>query len=707
MTLASIFNTAASGLRTAQTGLRVVSDNVANINTPGYVRKVVDQASIRTAGGVGDGVEVARIRLAADRFLQTASLNAGSTAAEAGVLAELLDGAQALFGDPTGKTSFFDRVDNLFTRIEAAANDPTSPVGRSDLLHALDSFLDDAARIGAGLQSLRTDADARVSSGVERVNQLLKDIEALNVEISRSTVAGRSASDAENAQATLIDELSKLVDVRVAPRSHGGVTIRTGGDGTLLAGDGAATLAYLRTGSLSLETSYGQVTITPPGGQPTPLLNHIAGGELKGLVAARDRELPALAEQLAEFVSRTADELNRAHNASSAVPAPPALSGRNTGLDEASAVGGFTGRAVVAVTDAAGRVTRRVDVDFTAGSMSVNGGGAVGFAPGGFAAALDAALDPAGDASFSNGVLTVSARGGAGVAVSDDPAQPALKTGRGFAHFFGLNDLVRSDQPHIYETGLRASDPHGFSGPVTLRLSNEAGARLRDVTVTAPPGGTMTNLLDALNAAAGGVGLYGRFNLDSQGRVAFTATTAPPAQLSVLSDETSRGPGGPSFTALFGIGSGQRASRADGFSIRQDVAADPRRLALAQFETGAAVGGIALSSGDRRGGALLAAASERTTEFSGGRDFSAASMSLERYGAAFSGTVGARAAAAEERRTGAEAVAAEAQGRRIAQEGVNLDEELVLLTTYQQAYNASARLIQAAKDMYDVLLQMS
>jgi flagellar hook-associated protein 1 len=42
----------------------------------------------------------------------------------------------------------------------------------------------------------------------------------------------------------------------------------------------------------------------------------------------------------------------------------------------------------------------------------------------------------------------------------------------------------------------------------------------------------------------------------------------------------------------------------------------------------------------------------------------------------------------------------------MAHEGVNLDEELVLMTTYQQAFNASARLIQAAKDMYDTLMGM-
>jgi flagellar hook-associated protein 1 FlgK len=55
---------------------------------------------------------------------------------------------------------------------------------------------------------------------------------------------------------------------------------------------------------------------------------------------------------------------------------------------------------------------------------------------------------------------------------------------------------------------------------------------------------------------------------------------------------------------------------------------------------------------------------------------------------------------------GAAALASEASSRRSAAEGVNLDEELINLTTYQQAYSASSRLIQAAKDMYDTLLRM-
>ena len=101
MSLNSILNIATSGLATAQTQLRVVSDNVANVNTPGYVRKIAEQSSLTTEG-VGSGVAVTRIRLATDRFLQAASLNAGAEASRQGVRYELYDRIQTLFGDPGG-----------------------------------------------------------------------------------------------------------------------------------------------------------------------------------------------------------------------------------------------------------------------------------------------------------------------------------------------------------------------------------------------------------------------------------------------------------------------------------------------------------------------------------------------------------------------------------------------------------------------------
>ena len=135
MSLASIMSSATSGLMAAQTGLRTVSDNIANVNTPGYVRKVVTQAPLVSAG-MGVGVNITGISRAADAFLQRAALTAKADSALAEVQAVAFDRAQALFGDPAGSSSFFSRLDEIYSAFSTAAGDaryasgPTSPSSR-------------------------------------------------------------------------------------------------------------------------------------------------------------------------------------------------------------------------------------------------------------------------------------------------------------------------------------------------------------------------------------------------------------------------------------------------------------------------------------------------------------------------------------------------------------------------------------------------
>ena len=156
---------------------------------------------------------------------------------------------------------------------------------------------------------------------------------------------------------------------------------------------------------------------------------------------------------------------------------------------------------------------------------------------------------------------------------------------------------------------------------------------------------------------------------------------------------------------VLGIG-GVRATRSENFSVRQDIQQNPNKLALAQLNLSAATGEPALSAGDGRGGLALSDIGKRTVGFAAAGGSAAGSKTLSAYAADFAGDIGSRASAAESRSKSASAVLDEANNRRQAKEGVNMDEELVNMTTYQQAYNASARLIQAASDMYDTLLGM-
>lgn len=702
MSLNAIMNTATSGLATAQTQLRVVSDNVSNVNTPGYVRKIADQQTL-TSQGIGSGVEVARIRLATDRFLQAASLNAGAESARQGVRYELYDRIQSLFGDPGGD-GFFSKVDSVFSAFAASAEDPTSSPRRQEALFRTQALFDEANRIGKQIQAVREDADGRIQSAIEKTNSLLTQIEGLNLEIARATAVDGDASGAETAQAALIGQLAELMDIRVSVRPVGGVSIRTG-LGTVLAGQGAAVLEYNRAGTVTGETAFNEIWVTEPGGQKRSLLDSITSGEIKGLVELRDVEAPAAAERLAELVSHMADELNRAHNANSAVPAPTSLTGRNVGQSFETAIAGFSGRTTVAVTSAAGVIQSRADIVFSGGTMTING---VATDPANFLTELNNQLTGA-TASFANGRLTITATAPNGVAIADDPTAPSVKAGRGFSHYFGLNDLISTDRPTFYDNGLTVNSLHGFGAgeDLTFRFTGENGAKLRDIEVEIPAGATTVGqLIAALNDPAQGIGRFGSFSLAADGSLSFTGYGNPAPTMSVLADTTTQIPSGVSVTELFGIGGGVRASRADGFSLRTDIRQSPTRLALAQLNLSVAPPSPSLSPGDGRGALTLADAGERAANFQPAGGSSGGSISVSRYASELSGEIGGRAAAAKNRSETAGALYTEATARQTAHEGVNLDEELVLMTTYQQAFNASARLIQACKDMYDTLLGM-
>ncbi|WP_309629126.1 flagellar hook-associated protein FlgK [Brevundimonas sp.] len=705
MSLSTILNIANSGLQTAQTQLRVVSDNVSNVNTPGYVRKIADQVSLTTQG-VGSGVEVARVRIATDRFLQAASLSAGAEASRQGVRYELYDRIQSLFGDPGGDTGFFSQIDDVFSAFAVAAEDAVSSPRRQDALFKTQAIFDEAGRISGQIQAVREDADGRIQSGIEKANSLLQQIETLNVDIARATVLNGDASGAQTQQARLVDELSSLMDVQVSQRSVGGVSIRTGA-GILLAGAGAATLEYHRAGTVNAETSFNEIWVTEPGGTKRAFADGLKSGEIKGLLELRDVDSPQTAERLAELVTHVADELNRAHNANSAVPPPTTLTGKNVGQDLTTALTGFTGGTTIAVVNpTTGAIATRADIVFSGSTFTINGGAATPIAN--FLTSLNTTLGGAATASFAGGKLSITAAGVNGVAIGDSATTPSAKAGRGFSHYFGMNDLISSERPALYDMGMTTTSAHGFTAGETLsfRFTAESGARIRDIQVAVPAGGTVGDLLTALNSTVTGVGRYGSFAMDASGEMKFTPLGDPAPRMSVLEDTTTQIPSGVSATELFGLGGGVRASRADGFKVRTDIQQSPSKLALAQLNLSALAGTAALSSGDGRGALALADAGQKTVRFSAAGDSPGGNLSVSRYASELSGEIGGKAQAAKSRQASAQALSTEADARQQNHEGVNLDEELVLMTTYQQAFNASARMIQAAKDMYDTLLGM-
>lgn len=694
MSLTVAMRTATSGLLAAQAGLRTVSDNIANVNTPGYVRKTVDQQPL-VVNGSGMGVEITGIRRVTDQYLQLATLSAGSDSSRWNVISQFLDNAQSLFGDPSGENFFFTRLDDIWSSFAAAADDPSSSLLRSQALSNVEDFLSEAGRVNTQIAELGRTVDAQISAGVQRANDLLDQVNALNIDISRAKAGGGDTSGSENIQSQLLDELSTLMNIRVAQRPQGGVVVRSA-EGMMLSGEGVAKLTYNRT-----DSTKGYITAAPVGGG-LPQAIEIKSGEIRGLLDLRDQKLPDLSNQLGEFLTRVTERINAAHNAAASAPAPTTLTGRNTGLDLPTAISGFSGQTTVAIVNAAGVIQRRVAIDFTAGTMSVDGGAPSGFTSANFQASLNTALGAVGSASFGGGALSITAAGTNGVAIEEGTSNNA---GRAFSHYFGLNDLIRSTGFTHYESGLAPTDPHGFTpgGQMVLRMAEADGRPIGDVTITVPAAANMSDLLATLNASATGVGLVGQFTLDANGALNFVPTAPRNATISVVSDNTARGAGGPSISQLWGVGSTERSLRASRFSLDPAFSSDPMRLSLGKLDLSVAAGQVAIRPGDGRGALGIATAGDVSTSFQAAGSLGIVNMTIARYGAEFGGSIGREANAAETRKDSTAAVQAEAIARRQSIEGVNIDEELVRLTTYQQAFAASARLIQAADEMFDVL----
>lgn len=711
MSLNSILGSALSGLQASQVGIRTSSSNVANVNTPGYAR-TEPGFTTRVIDGRGFGVSVTGVVRVADAFLQAASVRATAEASASEIIGQSLDRFQSQVGTFDDQGSIFSRLNQAFSSIASAAVDPSLSVSRLSVASDLQSFFDEGRRLYGELQQLRQEADSRIASTVNRINELTAEIAALNSEVQTLSASASDATGAQNRQSELVDELAKYIDIRTTTNGDGRVFVSTT-DGVALVENGAATLRYPPSGSGAAGVDYARIMIRPPGGTGEMDFDaHIRSGEIAAFKNLRDDELPALMEQIAEMVAATADAINREHNDSTAYPPPGALEGHNTGL-LASDTLGFTGATTVAVVDSSGAMVKQIDVDFDAGTLSVDGGAATAFGGttlGDFVAALNTAMGADGSASFADGQLVLSATGTDGISTLQDETNPADRGGRGFAHFFGLNDLVESGRPLFFQSGVTGADAHGFTAGQTLdfQIGAPNGTIAQSISINVA-GTSFNDLLGQLNDPVNGLGRYATFSINGAGELVQTPTAGFGSfDVELVGDNTRRGTTDVAFSQLFGLGLAATAGRTDLPQVAPRVRANSSLLAMAKLDLSGspAVGDVVVASGDGRGGHALQAALTRQRNFGAAGSFSASAATLENFAARVAGDIGSRAARADRAMQSAQSLKTAADQKRADVEGVSLDEELANMTLYQQSYNASARLLQTAKELTETLLNL-
>lgn len=696
MSLNAILNTATSGLQTNQTALKITSNNIANVNTEGYHRRVVDFGP-RLTGGVLSGVNIDEVRRIADSYLAGEATSSIGSLGSARVLATYFDRVQDLIGSLDGNSSLGARISSAMTALTQLSVDPSSAARRNSAISSVTAALSAISGMATNIQSLRQDANTQLTTNVSSVNTLLSRIYELNTKIKIAVAGGDTSTGLMDHRDTAIAELSKFLDVRTYDQPDGRVFVSLS-DGTTLISDMGSALRYSGPTAVSAATSFPSVMlqrIDPEGnndiGPPVALESRIRGGEIRGLLDMRDKALPDLAEQLGLVGAALVEQLNAVHNDSAAVPAPATLTGRNTGLLSTDALN-FTGNATIAIVDAQGALVQRLDLNLS-GISTI----------GDLVSAINGGLG-AGTATFANGVLTLNASSGNGIGMIQEPTTPSSRAGRGLSQFFGLNDLVTSASPSSFATGVASGDTHGFSaGTAEFVLRGTDGSILRTFNVTVG-GSSFGDIVTSLNAAASG---YATFALGSDGSLTMTPVSAG-ARLEVKNDTTTRGTTGVSLTQFFGMGSAARMNQAAGLGVRSDIAANSSKMALAQLDLSSTtvVGDTVLGISDNRGALRLAQIANTSVTWPSSGGLASGSMSIGDYVAQIMGAQSDLKNAADAEVEYRTDVHQEVAARRSAVEGVNLDEELANMMVFQQAYNASARLMTTVQQMYDTLLEV-
>jgi flagellar hook-associated protein 1 FlgK len=712
VSLNGIAASAISALKTNSAALGVVANNVANLNTQGYARRVVNQQTL-SAGGQLMGVDIASIQRVTNQFLQQEQFAAGGSAAQYDTMAGLFSQLNGLLGAPGDNQSLATGMTRLSAAFATASQAPTSSASRTGMLNALNGLASTFSSVSGTITALQSQVDQQAVNSISATNTLIKQIFDLNTNIRTANAGGGDQpSGLLDQRDVALAQLSQVLGIKTSNNADGSVNVSTA-DGLNLVSNTYAQLSY--TGGAS-NGSYGSITSQDTNplngnviGQPYSLDPHLSGGSLKGLIDMRDQVLGGLSQSLGNLARQTALAFNSQANANAAYPPPASLAGRNTGLLGADGLN-FTGKTTVAVTDPSGKLVSRIDVNFGAGTLSVNGGASasIGTTVASFATALNTALGGNGSASFANGQLSIAATGGNGILVQDDATTPSARGGTGFSQFFGLNDVFQSQMPSVTATGLASGDASGLAAGATiaLQLKGPDGDLAKNVSITTTAGQTVGQVITALNTALGGAATL---TLGSDGSIS-TASSAlyPGYSLNVVNDTSQRGTTGVSFSQLFGLGTNAQALQATGFQLTQAVAANPARVGFASpdITPTTIAGDTIVSAGDNSGAIALQNVITRGQSFQATAGIAAQTASLSDYAATFYQSLSTQSNSVTANQTTQDDRLNEANSRVASNSGVNLDEELTALSSYQQAYAAGARILTVVNQMYETLLQM-
>ena len=312
MSLFGSIGLANNTLQANQIALQVIGQNIANANTPGYIREevVLTPAPTQRKGNLllGLGVRVEAIIQKIDLFLEERLRGSVSDRASAETQEDAYMQLEGVIGE-LSDTDLSTSMTNFFNAISDVANEPKNITLRNLAVLQGGILTGDVNRLYNRVNEMRSDLNDQIIDVADDINRLIEEIRVLNVRIANVEGGDVSASDAvglRDQRLQAMEELSELIDVRIKEQLSGGVAIYNGGDFLVFEG-------ISRPVEILLESDRGLATASIQlADTDSPIT--ASSGKLAGLLTARDTTMGGFQTQLDDFAKTLAFEFNKLYS---------------------------------------------------------------------------------------------------------------------------------------------------------------------------------------------------------------------------------------------------------------------------------------------------------------------------------------------------------------------------------------------------------
>jgi flagellar hook-associated protein 1 len=328
--LSDILNTARDAMTAQSFALSVTGQNVANVNTPGYVRRTAEIVTRDMGGGNFGSTTVAGLRRTADEFVDQRHLALTGLSSEAAERDQLLSQTEALFNDFQG-TGLGGSLNALFSSFSSLAASPTDLNTRATVLDNAEAFTGQVHATSQGLQNLRTDLFSEARDLVGQINSKVDTVAQLSGRINAAKAAGEEPADLEDIRDAALGDLAQMVEIRTFTDGNGQLVVQGPGT-TLVQGSNARHLGM----DIGADGAVRILSQNKSGTGGSDVTSFLSAGKLSGVLQVRDGDLVDMLSNLDDLAFNVANQINSVHSAGFGLDG---ASGRNLLSVGASAAG--------------------------------------------------------------------------------------------------------------------------------------------------------------------------------------------------------------------------------------------------------------------------------------------------------------------------------------------------------------------------------